>query len=109
MTGINMASAFTNADAIYVASSFAGMVFHYAKKWAKDETTSSFTGWFGKDNINATMMAFGALGTAIVGALGSGLITPDMNMYAIVYAGLTTGFAIDSGFNKGAVVATPAA
>ena len=107
MTDLNLAATFSNADAIFVMSSLAGMVFHYAKKWAKDETTSTLSGWFGKDNINATLMAFGALGTAIFGALGSGLITPDMNLYAIVYAGLTTGFAIDSGFNKGAVATTP--
>jgi hypothetical protein len=107
MSDLNLAAQFTNADAIFVASSFAGMVVHYVKKWAKDETHSSLAGWFGKDNINATLMAFGALGTAIIGALGSGLITPDMNLYALVYAGLTTGFAVDSGFNSGKKI-TPA-
>ena len=92
----------TPADAVFVGSSFVGMVAHYVKKWAMDETASSIHGWFGKDDIRATILTFGALGSAIVAAFASGVVTKDMNMMAVIYAGLTTGFAVDSGFNKGA-------
>lgn len=97
----DLAATISRADALFMASSVVGMVSHYTKKWAMSETSSSLVGWFGKDNIRATVLTFGALGTAVFGALGSGLITPDMNFYAIVYAGVTTGVAVDSGFNKG--------
>lgn len=96
-----MTGMFTASHAIFVGSSVVGMVAHYAKKWAMDETTSKVHEWFGKDDLRATILTFGALGSAIIGALGSGLITPDMNIFAVVYAGLTTGFAVDSGFNRG--------
>jgi len=95
------AGMFTATHAVFVGSSVIGMVAHYAKKWALDETTSRVHEWFGKDDLRATILTFGALGSAIIGALGAGLITPDMNMFAVIYAGLTTGFAVDSGFNRG--------
>lgn len=100
MVDMNLTHILTSADLVFVGSGLAGMVGHYVKKWAKSETDASLKEWFGKDNVNASMMAFGAFGTAVIAALGSGLITPDMNVFAVVYAGLTTGWAVDSGFNK---------
>jgi hypothetical protein len=98
---VDLTSSFTSSDVIFVASGFAGMVFHYIKKWARSETSSSMSGYFGKDNVNATMVTLGAFCMAVIGALGAGVITPEMNFYAVIYAGLTMGFAVDSGFNKG--------
>lgn len=93
---------FTASQVVFVGSSVVGMLAHYVKKWAFDETSSKVHEWFGKDNLRATIITFSALATAICGALGSGAVTPDMNLFGVIYAGLTTGFAVDSGFNKGA-------
>jgi hypothetical protein len=98
---MDIVSTFTDSNVIFIGSGLAGMVAHYMKKWARSETTSSLAGYFGKDNINATFATLGAFGTAVIGALGTGAITPEMNMYGVIYAGLTMGFAVDSSFNKG--------
>jgi hypothetical protein len=89
------------ANVLFVFSSLCGMGFHYLKKWSKGETTSSIGGWFGKDNIGATITTFSAFGAAMFTAINTGIITPDMSLLSVLYAGVTTGFAIDSGFNKG--------
>lgn len=99
-TTLNLLSQITEADAIFVVSGFLGMVFHYMKKKTKKQTKASMLGWFGKDNGAASMTTLGAFAMACIAALNSGVITPEMNVYAVMYAGLTTGFAIDSGFNS---------
>jgi hypothetical protein len=91
----------TQPNIIFAASGLVGMAAHYIKKWARSETSSSIIGYFGKDNINATLNTFGAYCVAVIGALGTGVITSDMNVYGIIYAGLTMGFAVDSSFNRG--------
>jgi len=91
----------TQADWLFIASGFVGMVAHYLKKRARKETGSSLTGYFGTDNLNNTLTTFGAFGMAVIGALSTGIIAPDATIWAVLYAGLTTGYAVDSGFNKG--------
>lgn len=98
---MNITSLIPESNIIFVVSGLIGMVCHYVKKYAKNETSSSFKGYFGRDNLNATINTFGAFGMAILGALSSGIITPQMTVWAVLYAGLTTGWAVDSGFNGG--------
>lgn len=88
------------SEIIFFLSGIFGMITHYFKKSMKKETESMFSEWFGKKNIKATITTFGMFFMAMVGALGAGVITPEMNIYAIMYSGFATGFAIDSGFNS---------
>lgn len=97
---LSLFSSITTGDIVFVVAGFAGMVLHYVKKKAKAETLASMAGYFIHNNLAATLSALGVFGMAVIGALGSGVITPDMNLWAILYAGLTTGFSIDSGFNS---------
>jgi hypothetical protein len=97
----SLLSNFTQADAIFIGSGFVGMVCHYIKKKAKKETSSTMAGYFGKDNAASTITMLGAFFLAVVTALNSGIINPQMDLWGILYAGLTTGFAVDSGFNSG--------
>lgn len=94
-------STFSQADAIFIGSGFVGMIFHFIKKKAKKETSSSIVGYFGKDNFAATICMFGAFATAVITALNSGIINDQMDLWGVLYAGLTTGFAVDAGFNSG--------
>ena len=86
-------------ELLFAGSTIFGAIAHYFKKYARGQTTVPIWEWFGKANAMNTMMMFGALCSAIVAALASGVLVPGMSMWAVVWAGLATGFAVDSGFN----------
>ena len=83
----------------FAAASGIGAVFHYAKKYAKKETQAALHEWFGSANLPATIAALGTLVMTVGGVLASGAIDTQ-TLGAVIYAGLTTGFAIDSAANS---------
>lgn len=107
MEAVPILEQISQADIVFIVSGFLGMVSHYMKKYAKKQTKASITEWFGRNNLSGSLSSFGAFLVACVTALGSGVITPEMNLYAVIYAGLMTGFAVDSGFNSDKVAKRP--
>jgi hypothetical protein len=85
---------------VFIAAGFAGMVSHFFKKKIKGETNATLVSWFTHNNPQASMYTIGAFSFAMFSALNTGMITNQMTVWNVIYAGLTTGFAIDSGFNN---------
>lgn len=79
-----------------------GGIAHYFKKVAKKETTASFRGWFGKNNLPATIYTFLVFIFIIIGALAGDIINSQTGFWATLYTGFATGFAIDAGVNSDA-------
>jgi hypothetical protein len=83
----------------FVVTSLVGAVTHYLKKLMKNETSISLFDWFGKSNPTATAYTALVFTFALIGMLSSGFISSSMTIWASMYTGFATGFAIDSGFN----------
>lgn len=87
-------------EASFVVSAVLGGIAHYLKKVARKETTATMRGWFGKDNLAATIYTIIVFFAAIVGALAGDIINSQTGFWATLYTGFATGFAIDAGFNS---------
>lgn len=97
-------------EILFFVMAILGMISHYLKKYAKKETTVSIYEWFGASNLPGSVASIGTLIFTVSSAIASGVITPDMSIWAIVYAGMTTGIAVDSTTNSdGAVKEEPKA
>lgn len=86
-------------EASFVVSAVLGGIAHYLKKVARKETAATMGGWFGKDNLAATIYTIIVFFAAIVGALAGDIINEQTGFWATLYTGFATGFAIDAGFN----------
>ena len=86
-------------DIMFSLATVAGMIGHYAKKKVREETVTTLTEWFGSVNIFGTISSITTASATILGALSSGVITPEMTDMAVIYIGLTNGFAVDSATN----------
>lgn len=86
-------------DALFAISVVLGASFHFLKKVARNETTASFTEWFGHGHWASSLNSLCTIFLAIFAALATNL-TVGMGFYALVYAGFTTGFTIDSSLNS---------
>lgn len=85
---------------LFVMSVAAGMISHYVKKRAKDETLVSLREWFGEVNFLGTLCSFGTSLMATLSAISADIVTPEMSLTTIMYIGLTTGYAADSATNS---------
>ena len=85
---------------IFIVCAAIGGITHYLKKRIRKETDVKITQWFGKANIEATLYTGIVFIFIIIGALGTGIITGTMNLWAVMYTGFITGFAVDSGVNS---------
>jgi hypothetical protein len=84
----------------FVVSVAVGMISHYVKKRAKEETLVSLKDWFGSVNVFGTLCSFGTSLLATMSALSYDVVTPEMSLSTIFYIGLTTGYAADSATNS---------
>jgi hypothetical protein len=94
---------FIVSNANYISFIFCaalGGVTHYLKKYIKKETDVSIVEWFSSSNLNASIYTGIVFTFIIIGTISSGVITADMNFWAVMYSGFMTGFAIDSGVNS---------
>lgn len=87
-------------EACFVVSAMLGGIAHYLKKVARKETQATMRGWFGKDNLAATLYTVIVFFAAIIGALAGDIINSQTGFWATLYTGFATGFAIDAGFNS---------
>lgn len=85
---------------LFVLSVAAGMISHYVKKRAKEETLVSLKDWFGQVNVFGTLCSFGTSLLATLSAISADIVTPEMSLTTIMYIGLTTGYAADSATNS---------
>ena len=85
---------------LFVLSVAAGMVSHYVKKRAQEETLVSLKDWFGQVNVFGTLCSFGTSLLATLSAISADIVTPEMSLTTIMYIGLTTGYAADSATNS---------
>ena len=84
---------------IFALAVLLGCAAHYLKKWAKSQTNVSFFEWFGTANLKASINTGFAVGGAIVSPIVSGMISPSMPIYSVLWMGLTAGWVVDSTFN----------
>lgn len=84
----------------FILSVSVGMISHYAKKRAKEETVVSLKEWFGSVNLFGTLSSFATSLLATLSALSYDVVTPEMSLATIIYMGLTTGYAADSATNS---------
>jgi phosphoribosylcarboxyaminoimidazole (NCAIR) mutase len=87
-------------EILFFVISCLGMVSHYFKKYAKNETTVTIWEWFGAANLPGSVASIGSLLFAVSSAIASGTITPEMSMWSVIFIGMTTGIAIDSTTNS---------
>jgi hypothetical protein len=87
-------------EILFFVMSCIGMVSHYFKKYAKNETTVTIWEWFGASNLPGSVASIGSLLFAVSSAIASGTITPEMSMWSVIFIGMTTGIAIDSTTNS---------
>ena len=99
--GINFAELgiYINQVAFILCAGLGGLA-HYFKKVARKETEATLTGWFGKDNLAATLYTLLVFLFVIIGALAGDIINSQTGFWACLYTGFATGFAVDSGFNS---------
>lgn len=86
-------------EVILIVSTLLGMFGHYAKKRALSQTNVTACEWFGSVNVFGTISSILLAVTTVVGIISNNMITPDMNVYTVIYIGLTSGFAADSAAN----------
>lgn len=86
----------------FILCAFMGGLAHYLKKFLKQETNVKIYEWFGTSNALASIYTGIVFFFILVGTLSSGIITQEMNFWAVMYTGFMTGFAIDSGVNSDA-------
>ena len=86
-------------ELVYFGSALIGGCMHYMKKRLTKETNVSFNNWFGKSNLPATIYTFIMFCIVIIGTIATGIVTPTMDIWALIYTGFVTGFSIDAGFN----------
>lgn len=89
-------------EIMFIVATVLGMLGHYLKKKLKNETKVDLVEWFGSSHWPGSIVALGSASTVIIAALSNGIITPEMGTLAVLYSGLTTGFAIDSAANTDA-------
>lgn len=82
-------------EILFFVFGFFGMVAHYIKKQAMDGVEISISNWFGKD-LPKTITAVMAFIGAATSALSAEVVTVTSGMWAVVYAGMITGYASDS-------------
>lgn len=87
-------------EALFLITAVLGMVTHYLKKYTKNETSVSIYEWFGSSNLPGSVASIGSLVFAVASAISSGVITPNMSMWSVIFIGMTTGIAIDSTTNS---------
>lgn len=88
------------AEIVYFSSALTGGCMHYLKKKITKETNVSFKNWFGKSNLHATIYTFVMFCIVIIGTIATGIISPTMDVWTLIYTGFVTGFSIDAGFNS---------
>lgn len=82
-------------EILFFVFGFLGMIAHYIKKQALDGIDIHIKDWFGKDlpkTITAVMTFVGAA----TSALSTNIVSADSGFWAVIYCGITTGFASDS-------------
>lgn len=84
----------------FIICGLLGGITHYLKKVATGQTDATFTEWFGRKNLAATLYTLIVFIFVIIGALAGGIINDKMDIWTVLYAGFFTGFAVDSGFNS---------
>ncbi len=85
----------------FIVAGLVGMIVHYGRSYSRGNTGSSLVGYFSVDNLPATITTFGAFFMAVVTAINSGVVTDDMSIGSVLYAGMSMGYVVDSGFNVG--------
>ena len=87
-------------EIVYFISALIGGCMHYLKKRIAKETNVSFSNWFGKSNLPASIYTFVMFCIVIIGTIATGIVSPTMDIWALIYTGFVTGFSIDAGFNS---------
>ena len=82
-------------EIVFFVSGFIGALAHYTKQYMQDHTTVNIHSWY-TDDLEKTAHALIAYITAASSAIGSGVVSIDSTIYAVIYAGILTGFSADS-------------
>lgn len=85
---------------IFIICGLIGGLAHYFKKYLKKETDVNLYEWFGPSNTIATVYTLIVFIFIMIGALASGMISIGMSIWAVMYTGFITGFAVDAGVNS---------
>lgn len=84
----------------FIICGFLGGMAHYMKKSMKGETQAKLWQWFGPANAQLTIYTLIVFTFVMIGALASGVINSCMTIWAILYTGFITGYAVDSSVNS---------
>lgn len=88
---------------IFTAVALAGMFAHYGKSWYKGEIAGNLLDYLFRDNPRATVASMAATLSAAAAAYFGGVLD-GVALKALIPLAFTTGFGLDSTFNKGGVV-----
>lgn len=86
-------------ELIFIVCGVVGGIMHYMKKVSAGETAVTLVEWFGKSNWSASIYTLVVFTFMMVGAIAAGVVNDQTDVWAAMYAGFTTGFAVDAGFN----------
>lgn len=80
---------------VFFISGFFGFLAHYLKQYVQENTTVHIVDWWTKD-LDKTISAIMVYVMASVTALSTDVVHIDSNLWAVVYAGLLSGYASDT-------------
>ena len=67
-------------EIVYFISALTGGCMHYLKKRIAKETNVSFSNWFGKSNLPASIYTFVMFCIVIIGTIATGIVSPTMDI-----------------------------
>lgn len=86
------------ASLIFLSSGLFGMLFHYAKKRIKKQTSVKLLDYFGRNNPFSSFATFATYAASMSGML-MGLDITKLDTVVVIILGITSGWTIDSGVN----------
>lgn len=80
----------------FILAACVGAIAHWLKVYKYGQTTLHVWDWFGPQNWASTLYSFIAFIAALIGGVATGVVNEQMSIWAAIYSGFTTGFAVDS-------------
>lgn len=96
----------SNAAMAFILAAIAGAVLHWAKLALRKEASWNLVAYWLQDYPGSSAGFAGALAVSIWAVVGSGSLE-GMQAQMLIISGLTLGWSMDSGLNKGKRVVLP--